>query len=470
MKYYGVWAVRSENSDLGPAEAWHKNNGVIKVFTNLETAKKQAELCNESTRSPNISYYAKEMNFELIQSVLKQQKRDSLKLLKNTEVSSVKNYNSPYGVLNDLPVVFDIQKTFISNYENMVAVLGRDNKLYLGKQENCYNQRQYDNRDKSLVFITANEYIYSMLYEKGCVLSQDEALDEEIYSRTDYDEWTRLTKGVLKNFTQTQEFLFDGTPFVPLNPLLEEKINQYPKVSLGEIPTLRKFISDDIIGDLEAIMKINTKHYQSDFEYDKNTILKAVQSKHAEDKNLLWLSRFSGSYCFSEADVFIGDTIPHNTWNFYAEQTKNIILAYAVEISGTKNGKVMGTLHALDYAKHARHVKKSSQPLGSVNIQYADGTSIEVKDDYKHINRQDKEVENIHYLPKNPDLLKNILSNDRADRNKIRAASFKRHLSTLNKVINKESYVMTKLKDSEQTAKFTESQKSKSNKNKGIEL
>ena len=91
-------------------------------------------------------------------------------------------------------------------------------------------------------------------------------------------------------------------------------------------------------------------------------------------------------------------------------------------------------------------------------------------DDYKHINRQDKEVENIHYLPKNPDLLKNILSNDRADRNKIRAASFKRHLSTLNNVINKESSVMAKLKDSEQTVKFTESQKSKSNKNKGIEL
>jgi len=85
-------------------------------------------------------------------------------------------------------------------------------------------------------------------------------------------------------------------------------------------------------------------------------------------------------------------------------------------------------------------VKKSTQSLDSVRIQYKDGTSIEANAaDYKHTDHQDKEVENINYLPENPELLKNILSEDKTYRNKIRAASFKRHLSTLNKVINKET-------------------------------
>jgi len=186
MKYYGVWAVRSENSDLGHAEAWHKNNGVIKVFTNLEFAKQQAELCNKSTRSPNISYYAKEMNFELIQSVLKQQEQDSLK------------------------------------QQNMIKDASSKNK----KNKKLHSEQ---------------------------------------------------------------------------NPPLEEEFNQYPEVSSAEIPTLRKFISDDIIGDLESIMKINTKHYHINFKYDRNAIMQAAQSERAEDKNLLWLSHFSGTHCFRGA-------------------------------------------------------------------------------------------------------------------------------------------------------------------------
>ena len=183
----------------------------------------------------------------------------------------------------------------------------------------------------------------------------------------------------LKNAELSLEQNYNSIDGIPNNfPIVSDVEIATIEPSLTEIPTLRKFISDDIIGDLESIMKINTKHYQSDFEHDRQLIIQAAQSDRAEDKYLLWMSRPSGTYSFPEDSVFIKDITPYHTWNFYAEQTKNIILAYAVEISGIENGKVTGILHALDYEKHVEHVKKSSQPLGSVMIKYTDGTSIGV--------------------------------------------------------------------------------------------
>ncbi|EKC57081.1 hypothetical protein OBE_10727, partial [human gut metagenome] len=34
------------------------------------------------------------------------------------------------------------------------------------------------------------------------------------------------------------------------------------------------------------------------------------------------------------------DTRQHNTWRFYGEQTRDTILAYAVELTGTEQGKI----------------------------------------------------------------------------------------------------------------------------------
>lgn len=67
---------------------------------------------------------------------------------------------------------------------------------------------------------------------------------------------------------------------------------------------------------------------------------KAMKAALAQSKKtLLWLSRPSGTYCFRERDVFISDTAPHNTWRFYKEQTRDHILAYAVELTGVQDGK-----------------------------------------------------------------------------------------------------------------------------------
>jgi hypothetical protein len=57
---------------------------------------------------------------------------------------------------------------------------------------------------------------------------------------------------------------------------------------------MNKFENVDVLAALSAIMKQNTAHYQSDFEIDEKIIRAAVDSA---DKNLLWFSRPSGTFC-----------------------------------------------------------------------------------------------------------------------------------------------------------------------------
>lgn len=96
---------------------------------------------------------------------------------------------------------------------------------------------------------------------------------------------------------------------------------------------MNKFEDVDVIASLEAIMKQNTAFYQNDFDLDRNILQKAAASPTAEDRRLLWFSRPSGTSCFRERDVFLKGTRQHNTWRFYGEQTRDKVLAYAVELS-----------------------------------------------------------------------------------------------------------------------------------------
>lgn len=97
---------------------------------------------------------------------------------------------------------------------------------------------------------------------------------------------------------------------------------------------MNKFEDVDVIASLEAIMKQNTAFYQNDFDLDRNILQKAAASPTAEDRRLLWFSRPSGTSCFRERDVFLKGTRQHNTWRFYGEQTRDKVLAYAVELTG----------------------------------------------------------------------------------------------------------------------------------------
>lgn len=138
--------------------------------------------------------------------------------------------------------------------------------------------------------------------------------------------------------------------------------------------SLRKYMNVDVVAFLEEQMKENTKHYQGDFEYDKETFARCAASPWKEDKTLLWLSRPCGTQCVKEHDAFLEGTAGHSTWQYYAQQEAgDRYVAFAVELTGVQDGVIRGNLYELDYEKHAEMVRCKAVPAYDVVKTFEDG-------------------------------------------------------------------------------------------------
>lgn len=214
---------------------------------------------------------------------------------------------------------------------------------------------------------------------------------------------------------------------------------------------MQKFENVDVIAALGKIMRQNTAFYQSDFDIDKGIIQRAAASDQAVDKTLLWMSRPSGTYCFRERDVFLKDTRQHNTWRFYGEQTRDKILAYAVELTGIKDGTIRGNLYELDYQQHYRHVIDAALPVsvnrlfyerGSRDIpaeQFFDGSPDRVLGDFLRY----------EFQPRDPAVLQGALQQEQRGREQARPGDFKAHITTLHnsRIETEAQRIVDKLKD-----------------------
>lgn len=196
---------------------------------------------------------------------------------------------------------------------------------------------------------------------------------------------------------------------------------------------MNKFENVDIVASLEAIMKQNTGFYQSDFEIDKEIIQKAAASSNREDKTLLWLSRPSGTHCFRERDVFLKDTAPHNTWRFHKEQTRDRILAYAVELTGIENGKIKGNLYELDYPQHYERVKAKELPADKNILIYEYGRVEKPAKQWFNGNDHPQygKFERFEAQPGDPEALRDILQEEKRSRDKLTPGDFKAHIAAL---------------------------------------
>lgn len=196
---------------------------------------------------------------------------------------------------------------------------------------------------------------------------------------------------------------------------------------------LSKFENVDVIASLEAIMKQNTAFYQSDFEIDKRILREAASRPAAEEKRLLWFSRPSGTCCFRERDVFLKDTRQHNTWRFYGEQTRDKILAYAVELTGKENGIIKGNLYELDYPQHFREVVEKSLPADNYTLLYEHGERVQPAGMYFDGNPDPQlgKFERFEALPDDPDALQSLLQEERRSREQLPPGDFKAHITAL---------------------------------------
>jgi hypothetical protein len=194
---------------------------------------------------------------------------------------------------------------------------------------------------------------------------------------------------------------------------------------------MRKYENVDFIAALGAVVEINTEHYKSDFKYDVDMFKKAARCPDGEINRFLWLSRQSGTECFRERDVYLIESQAHNSWPYYADRRGEGLRAYAVEITGLINGRVMGNLYELDYREHAAEVKKNALHVSTVSAKYADGTELHLS--YKEwdgqrerLYHQHGELKQLRREPENEGDLRDILKTARAAREKAaRPAAFK---------------------------------------------
>jgi len=196
---------------------------------------------------------------------------------------------------------------------------------------------------------------------------------------------------------------------------------------------LNKFENVDVIASLDAIMRQNTAFYQNDFDIDKRILQEAAARPAAEDKKILWLSRPSGTCCFRERDVFLKDTRQHNTWRFYGEQTRDKILAYAVELTGIEQGKIKGNLYELDYPQHFRRVAEKSVPADNYTLIYEHGERTQPAGQYFDGNPDPQlgKFERFEAQPNDPEALQEVLKAERRSREPLAPGDFKAHIAAL---------------------------------------
>lgn len=120
------------------------------------------------------------------------------------------------GVINNTPDTDTARITAAakSRYDGMTALYTMDDKTYIGKSENYDNKGHYDNTDNSLLYVSGCQAAFTFLSSEGCIYPRDEALNRGIYTKEDYEEFSRIEDFLSQaGFTPEKEFCFDGKPF-----------------------------------------------------------------------------------------------------------------------------------------------------------------------------------------------------------------------------------------------------------------
>lgn len=179
-----------------------------------------------------------------------------------------------------------------------------------------------------------------------------------------------------------------------------------------------KYENIDLIDALRRISDIHTEHYKEDFELDQKLIRDLAATHSAEDKHLLWMSRPHGTHIMREREVYIEDTYENKTWEFYRDQTSDPILAYSVEITGVKDGTVVGNLIELDYTAHVDRMKQLTVDIEKVAVTFEDQNTYYLPlQSYRReaaaMKDEHGNVSSVAYLPESERELQMILRRER---------------------------------------------------------
>ena len=143
-KVYGVWAVRSGASIFGRAEGWCKEDGKPLEFDSEKAAQDYADEAGRHATA-NIRYYVKEKEPEpgAIKKRAAQPDLDARaheEAAPRNDAAEKRNEIPGRQIMPEADPLVGIRSAVHSNYAGMVAMLGADNRVYLGREERCHYQ------------------------------------------------------------------------------------------------------------------------------------------------------------------------------------------------------------------------------------------------------------------------------------------------------------------------------------------
>lgn len=179
----------------------------------------------------------------------------------------------------------------------------------------------------------------------------------------------------------------------------------------------------DIIPLLQEIVAENATHYQDDLLMDAGQLSAAMLDPVPENRVFLWMCRPCGTWCFLEREVFLRDTVAHNTWTYqeYIIQAEKI-KAYRITVAPGQPGPgslVPGELQPLNYREQVERVKRLALPIQQVKlvIWNTDKTLIMLFADYSaqrgDLTRRFGPIDEVYYQPENEGELSALLYTER---------------------------------------------------------
>lgn len=186
----------------------------------------------------------------------------------------------------------------------------------------------------------------------------------------------------------------------------------------------KKHTNVDIIAELQKLVDSHVDSYKEDFDIDKRIIRCAAESKEPEDKVLMWFCRPHGTHCLRENQVFIQGTRDHNTYRFYAEQTRDECVARVIVPKEVRKGKVYGEVFEVNYREQAANaVRKAVEPAFD-RLIFADGYELEApqRSSFQQamaLVGEHGAVSSYLAIPKDPEALAEVLASQKKARDKL---------------------------------------------------
>ncbi|WP_285824064.1 hypothetical protein [Schaedlerella arabinosiphila] len=201
----------------------------------------------------------------------------------------------------------------------------------------------------------------------------------------------------------------------------------------SRIKSNTKFSNVDILDFMKKVVEKHTRYYQSDFEIDKETLRRAAVKQEHQEKTFIWLCRTHGTWCLLERNVFLKDTSEYITFNYYAEQSTESVLAFVIEITSDTQDSITGNMYTLDYAAHCNHVRSVSLYPESVSMQYEHGYRTQSADDRisGYPDMEYGKLQSVQYQPHSQEELTMLLWKEQQERRNFKEENQNKFIANL---------------------------------------